>query len=65
MLTDLNWPTLAKCRKEQKAVIIFKIINGLVDIPANTYLSLVSMLHDTRGHSKRFVQPQARIDSYL
>jgi len=65
MLTDLNWPTLAKCRKEQKAVMIFKIVNGLVDTPANAYLSPVSMLCDIRGHSKRFVQPPARIDSYM
>ena len=25
----------------------------------------VPMLHDTRGHSKRFIQPMTRIDSYL
>ena len=35
MLTGLNWPTLACCRNEQKATMTCKIINQLVDIPAN------------------------------
>ena len=64
ILTNLNWLTLAECREEQKA-IIFKITNHLVDISANSYLTPVPMLHDTRGHSKRFIQPMTRIDSYL
>ena len=39
MLTNLNWSTLAHCRAEQKAVIMLKIINYLIDIPACSYLS--------------------------
>ena len=47
MLTNLNWPTLAECREEQKAIMIFKITNHLIDISANSYLTPVPMLHDT------------------
>jgi len=64
MLTNLNWPTLAKCRQEQKVIMMFKIVNGLVDIPAHSILLSTSMLHNTRSHKKRFTQPLARIDSY-
>ena len=66
MLTNLNWPTIVECREEQKAVIMFnKTTDHLIDISANSYLTPVPMLHDTRGHSKRFIQPMTRIDSYF
>ena len=53
MLINLNWLTLAECREEQKAIMVFKIINHLIDISANAYLTPVPMLHDTRGHIAR------------
>ena len=67
MLTDLNWPTLARCRDELKAIMMFKIINRhLVDIPANLFLTPISTVHSTRGHNNmRFMQPMTRIDSYM
>jgi len=65
MLTNLNWPSLAHCRQEQKVIMIFKIVNQLVDLPASSYLLPISTDHDTRGHTLRFVQPFTRIDSYL
>ena len=64
MLTDLNWPTLARYRDELKAITMFKIINHLVDIPANPFLTSISTVHSTRGHM-RFMQPMTRIDSYM
>ena len=65
MLTDLNWPTLARCRDELKAIMMFKIINHLVDIPVNPFLTPISTVHSTRGHNMRFMQPMTRIDSYM
>ena len=65
MLTSLNWPTLAQCRQQERAIMLFKIIHNLVDIPANCYLTPVPMTHDTRGHNMRFMQPMTRTDSYL
>ena len=65
MLTDLNWPTLARCRDELKAIMMFKIINHLVDIPVNPFLTSISTVHSTRGHNMRFMQPMTRIDSYM
>ena len=43
MLTSLNWPTLAQCRQQERAIMMFKIIHNLVDIPANSYLTPVPM----------------------
>jgi len=54
MLTNFNWRTLAKCRQEQRAIMTFQIVNGLVDILAHSILSFTPTLHDTRGHNKRF-----------
>ena len=65
MLTSLNWPTLAQCRQQERAIMLFKIIHNLVDIPVNSYLTPVPMTHDTRGHNMRFMQPMTRTDSYL
>ena len=48
MLTSLNWPTLAQCRQE-RAIMMFKIIHNLVDIPVNSYLTPAPMTHDTRA----------------
>ena len=65
MLSNLNWPSLAHCRQEQKAVMMYKIVNHLIDIPASSYLLSAPTDHATRGHNMRFVQPMTKINSYL
>jgi len=54
MLSSLEWPTLSRCRNEQKAIMLLKIINHHVDINATNFLIPISNDHDTRGHSMRF-----------
>ena len=63
MLTSLNWPTLAQCRQQERAIMMLKIIHNLVDIPANSYLAPIPMTHDTRGHNVRFMQPMTKTNS--
>jgi len=63
--TNVNCPTLARCRNEQKAIMMFKIINYLVDILANTFLIPIPNGHSTRGHNMRFRQPLTQTDSYM
>ena len=65
MLTNLNWSTLGHCRAEQKAVMMFKIVNHLIDIPASSYLSPAPTVHNTRGYNRRFSQLIAKVDSSL
>ena len=65
MLTDLNWATLTHNRKEQKAVMLYKIVHLLVDIPASNYLTPTTTSGITRGHHKRFLQPSSTVNAYL
>jgi len=51
MLTNLNWSALGHCRAEQKAVMMFKIVNHLIDIPANSLLQLFIIQEATIGDS--------------
>ena len=39
MLQDLNWEMLESRRTKLQLVMIYKIMNDLVDIPADTYLT--------------------------
>ena len=54
MLSYLNWPIAIhaslQCRIEQKAVMMFKSVHNLVDIPANKFLLPISTALYTRGH---------------
>ena len=34
VLTDLHWPTLESCRKQARLILLFKIVNGLLTVPA-------------------------------
>ena len=48
MLSNLNWPTLAMCRNEQKATMLFKIISHQIDINADDFLFPNPNLHHTQ-----------------
>ena len=65
MLTDLNWATLSHSRKEQKAVMLYKIVHHLVDIPASNYVTPTTTSDITRGHHKNFLQPSSTVNAYL
>lgn len=39
MTTDLNWKLLAERRREQRLVLLYKIINGLVATPADRHIT--------------------------
>ena len=65
MLTDLNWATLTHSRKEQKAVMLYKIVHHLVDIPASNYLTPTTTSDITRGHHNDFLQPSSTVNAYL
>jgi len=42
---------------------MYKIERGIVAITANVYLQSVTG-YTTRGHNRKFVVPQSRIDAY-
>ena len=62
MTQQLNWPTLELRRNYLKLIMLYKIAEGLIDIPS----ILLTPLHSlTRGHPYHFHIPSARINSYL
>ena len=63
MLQDLNWETLESRRTKLQLVMIYKIMNDLVDIPADTYLTPATSR--TRAiHSKKLRQYPTRTDTF-
>ena len=64
MLHQLDWPTLYVRRNQQKLMMMYKIINGLVYVQHSLPLTY-SNLHSTLcGHSYKLSQPATRVDSY-
>ena len=61
MLTNLDWNTLQERRARAKAVMMFRIVNNLVDIPT-TYL--ISAATTISGHRHKFLVPYARTSTY-
>jgi hypothetical protein len=58
MLSDLEWTSLAERRAKAKVTMMYKIVNQLVDIPANLHL------RPSPRFDHKFVLPFARINSY-
>ena len=62
MLECFNWPTLQCRRQPAKAAMMYRIVNGLVAIPADEHLTPIQ--NRTRGHGIRFLRPHTRIQAY-
>ena len=63
MLQDLNWETLESRRTKLQLVVMYKIINDLVDIPCDAYLTPATT--QTRAiHLKKLRQYPTRTDTF-
>ena len=56
MLQQLQWSTLQERRAQAKGIMVYRIVNSLVDIPADQLIPTISV----RGHNMRFMVPFAR-----
>ena len=63
MMRALEWESLQQRRQEAKAVMMYRIVNSLVDIPPEQHLHLQGTAV-TRGHLSRFMVPYSRTDTY-
>ena len=54
LLEELEWDTLQSRRKQQKLCMLYKMKNGLVDIPLLDYVR--PNTRDTRGNNQKFTQ---------
>ena len=57
MLEDLNWDTLVTRRAKSQVTMLFKIVNGLVDIPAADFVIPASTR--TRSHHDKKLRQYA------
>ena len=60
LLRDLQLPRLELRRRYNRAVLMYMIVNGLVNIPIHSSL-LIPVSVNTRGHFHRFCQLSTRI----
>jgi hypothetical protein len=58
MMSQLGWEELRLRRARIKTILLFKIVNNLVDIPPEPFLIPTGTI--TRGHNIRFLQPHTR-----
>jgi hypothetical protein len=63
MLQDLGWQSLESRRQKTQLTMFFKIVNDLVDIRANDYLTPTSS-RTRANNSRRFRQISTRTDTY-
>ena len=53
MISILGWPTLESRRNNLRTIMMYKIMNNLVDVPTDTILSFNLQL---RGHTEKLQQ---------
>ena len=63
MLQDLGWQNLYTCRQHGKMILMYRIVNHFVEIPASTVLQPVGASR-TRGHNHRYLVPNCGVDAY-
>ena len=63
MLKDLQWETLCERRAHSKVIMLYRIVHGLIAIPAEPPY-FVSAPGNTRGHLAQFRQQHCRILAY-
>ena len=61
MISQLQWTTLQERRAQAKAVMMYKIVNNLVDVP-HTFLAPCTV--SLRGHSYKYMIPFTRTGVY-
>ena len=62
MMKRLDWDTLKAHRQHSKAIMMFRIVNNLVDIQSQ-HILLPAGVH-TKGHANRFLVPFASVNAY-
>ena len=63
MMRALEWESLQQHRQESKAVMMYRIVNSLVDIPPEQHMHPQGTAV-TRGHQSRFMVPYSRKDTH-
>ena len=62
MMQQLGWNTLEVRRNQATAVMMYRIVNGLIAIPASLYLT--PNTQNTTGHGCKFRVPAGYVDAF-
>ena len=62
MMQDLGWEQLQTRRQQNKTVMMYRIVNNLVEIPISQYLTPTGV--STRGHQRRFFPYYCAVTAY-
>jgi len=62
MVQQLGWNTLEVRRNQARAVMMYRIVNGLIAIPASLYLA--PNTQNTRGHGCKFRITAGCVDAF-
>ena len=62
MTESLSWETRQHRRQQAKAIMMFRIVNAMVAIPAFPHLQLLGAA--TRGHQYKYRIPYCRTNTY-
>ena len=62
MIQNLGWEELQHRREQCKTIMMYRIVNDLIDIPAENYLTHSGT--STRGHGTRFLVPYCSVNAY-
>jgi len=62
MIQQLGWNTLQERRNQARVIMMYRIVNGLIAIPASLYLT--HSTHSTRGHGLKFRVPAGCVSAF-
>ena len=63
LLQELGWEDLKSRREQNKVEMMYRIVNNLVEIRADQYLTATGI--SSRGHHQRFLVPYCSINAYM
>ena len=62
MIQNLGWEELQHRRKQYKTIMMYRILNDLINIPTENYLTHSGTT--TRGHETRLLVPYCSVNAY-
>ncbi|KAH3695660.1 hypothetical protein DPMN_083118 [Dreissena polymorpha] len=60
MLQQLGWPPLQERRAHAKVTMMYRIANGIVEVPSSN----LTVISSARGHGLHYLVPFARTQCY-
>ena len=63
IISELEWETLAERRRKNRLIFLYKITNGLVDVP-QTYHPQLRTTQPPRGNQQEYQRPSSEVNAF-